>query len=60
MSLSNQHRSHCYNCFLILRKHSNLIMNLFGLMLDSNVNDIALDRDKTMMKVRPAGMCYIP
>eukprot|EP00054_Salpingoeca_dolichothecata_P015327 m.88080 g.88080 ORF g.88080 m.88080 type:complete len:883 (-) comp21441_c0_seq1:43-2691(-) len=44
-------RSHCYNAFLILRKHSNLILNLFALMVDSNVHDIALDPDKTVLKV---------
>ena len=45
-------RSHCYNAFLILRKHANLIINLFTLMLDSGVQDIALDPDKTVMKVQ--------
>lgn len=41
-------RSHCYNAFLILRKNANLILNLFALMVDSNVADIALDPDKTV------------
>ncbi len=45
-------RSYCYNCFLILRKNANLVLNLFNLMVDSNVQDIALDRDKTIMKVQ--------
>jgi phosphatidylinositol 3-kinase len=44
-------RSHCYNAFLILRKHAKLILNLFALMVDSNVQDIALDPDKTAGKV---------
>eukprot|EP00045_Choanoeca_perplexa_P007693 m.70739 g.70739 ORF g.70739 m.70739 type:complete len:100 (+) comp14174_c0_seq4:2411-2710(+) len=44
-------RSHCYNCFLILRKHANLILNLFALMLDSNVQDIAFNREKAVAKV---------
>jgi hypothetical protein len=48
-------RSHCYNCFLILRKHANLILNLFALMVDSNVQDIALDPEKTVLKVRAPG-----
>ena len=41
-------RTHCFNAFLIIRKHANLILNLFTLMLDSNVGDIALDPDKTV------------
>jgi phosphatidylinositol 3-kinase len=41
-------RSHCYNAFLILRKHANLILNLFVLMLNSGVGDIALEPDKTV------------
>eukprot|EP00051_Salpingoeca_urceolata_P025048 m.444882 g.444882 ORF g.444882 m.444882 type:complete len:547 (+) comp20300_c6_seq2:1212-2852(+) len=47
-----QFRSHCYNAFLILRKNANLILNLFAMMVDSNVHDIALDPDKTVMKVQ--------
>ena len=30
-------RSHCFSAFLILRKNVNLILNLFALMVDSNV-----------------------
>lgn len=45
-------RSHCYNSFLILRKNANLILNLFALMVDSDVSDIALDPDKTVVKVQ--------
>eukprot|EP00042_Codosiga_hollandica_P042308 m.386572 g.386572 ORF g.386572 m.386572 type:complete len:827 (-) comp56302_c0_seq3:193-2673(-) len=45
-------RTHCFNAFLILRKHANLILNLFSLMLSSSVADIALDPDKTVMKVQ--------
>ena len=41
-------RSYCYNAFLLLRKHSNLILNLFVLMLSSNVGDIALEPDKAV------------
>eukprot|EP00048_Salpingoeca_helianthica_P007877 m.115717 g.115717 ORF g.115717 m.115717 type:complete len:643 (+) comp14452_c18_seq2:335-2263(+) len=44
-------RSHCYSAYLILRKHAGLIVNLFALMIDSNVQDIALDPDKTAGKV---------
>lgn len=46
-------RSHCYSAFLILRKHATLILNLFALMVDSNVQDIALDPDRTTAKVTP-------
>eukprot|EP00055_Hartaetosiga_balthica_P001347 m.138242 g.138242 ORF g.138242 m.138242 type:complete len:843 (-) comp13805_c0_seq1:185-2713(-) len=49
--LLNLFRSHCFSCFLILRKSARLVLNLFRLMIDSNVNDIALDRDKTLFKV---------
>jgi phosphatidylinositol 3-kinase len=45
-------RSHCYNAFLILRKHANLILNLFALMVESGVQDIAMDPDKTVGKVQ--------
>jgi phosphatidylinositol 3-kinase len=44
--------SYCYLAFLILRRHSNLILNLFALMVDSGVRDIALDPDKTVLKVQ--------
>eukprot|EP00039_Didymoeca_costata_P030435 m.29521 g.29521 ORF g.29521 m.29521 type:complete len:822 (+) comp8111_c0_seq1:174-2639(+) len=45
-------RSHAYTAFQILRTHANLILNLFTLMIDSGVQDIALDPDKTVMKVQ--------
>ncbi|XP_065885169.1 phosphatidylinositol 3-kinase catalytic subunit type 3-like [Dysidea avara] len=45
-------REYCYNAFLILRRSANLILNLFSLMLDANVPDIALEPDKTIQKVR--------
>eukprot|EP00049_Salpingoeca_infusionum_P011800 m.207772 g.207772 ORF g.207772 m.207772 type:complete len:842 (+) comp15030_c1_seq2:158-2683(+) len=44
-------RSYCYICFLILRRHAKLFRNLFALMKDSNVCDIAIDRDKTITKL---------
>lgn len=43
---------HCYTAFIILRKHANVFANLFSLMLDANIPDIALERDKTVKKVR--------
>ena len=42
----------CYTAFLYLRRHANLILNLFGLMVDASVPDIALEPDKTVKKVQ--------
>ena len=44
-------RKHCYTAFLHLRRHANLILNLFSLMTDATVPDIALEPDKTVKKV---------
>ena len=41
----------CYTAFHQLRRHANLILNLFSLMEDANVPDIALEPDKTVKKV---------
>ncbi|KPM04142.1 phosphatidylinositol 3-kinase catalytic subunit type 3-like protein [Sarcoptes scabiei] len=38
--------------FLHLRRHANLILNLFSLMIDANVPDIALEPDKCVQKVQ--------
>ncbi|KAK7073575.1 Phosphatidylinositol 3-kinase catalytic subunit type 3 [Halocaridina rubra] len=40
-----------YTAFHQLRRHANLILNLFSLMVDANVPDIALEPDKTVKKV---------
>ena len=45
-------RKLCYTAFLHLRRHSNLILNLFSLMIDASVPDIALEPDKTVKKVQ--------
>ncbi|EDO27738.1 predicted protein, partial [Nematostella vectensis] len=45
-------RKQCYTAFLHLRRHANLILNLFGLMVDASVPDIALEPDKTVKKVQ--------
>jgi len=45
-------RKECYTAFLYLRRHASLILNLFGLMVDANVPDIALEPDKTVRKVQ--------
>ncbi|GAB1609342.1 phosphatidylinositol 3-kinase catalytic subunit type 3-like [Argonauta hians] len=42
----------CYTAFLHLRRSSNLILNLFSLMVDANIPDIALEPDKTVKKVQ--------
>ncbi|GMR53389.1 hypothetical protein PMAYCL1PPCAC_23584, partial [Pristionchus mayeri] len=43
--------SFCDQAFQILRRHANLILNLFSLMLDAGIPDIALERDKAVAKV---------
>lgn len=42
----------CCTAFLHLRRYSNLILNLFSLMVDANIPDIALVPDKTVKKVQ--------
>ncbi|XP_037758372.1 phosphatidylinositol 3-kinase catalytic subunit type 3 isoform X3 [Chelonia mydas] len=44
-------RKQCYTAFLHLRRYSNLILNLFSLMVDANIPDIALEPDKTVKKL---------
>ena len=43
--------NYCTIAFCILRRHANLITNLFSLMLDAAIPDIAIERDKAVMKV---------
>lgn len=43
--------NYCTIAFCILRRHANLITNLFSLMLDAGIPDIAIERDKAVMKV---------
>ena len=45
-------RKECYTAFLSLRRYANLILNLFSLMVDASVPDIALEPDKTVRKVQ--------
>ncbi|KAF4518926.1 hypothetical protein B566_EDAN006765 [Ephemera danica] len=45
-------RKQCYTAFLHLRRHANLILNLFSLMIHASVPDIALEPDKTVQKVQ--------
>lgn len=41
----------CFTEFAFLLRYSNLILNLFSLMVDANIPDIALEPDKTVKKV---------
>ncbi|XP_030755610.1 phosphatidylinositol 3-kinase catalytic subunit type 3 isoform X1 [Sitophilus oryzae] len=45
-------RKLCYTAFLHLRRHANLMLNLFSLMTDASVPDIALEPDKAVKKVQ--------
>lgn len=44
-------RKQCYTAFLHLRRHANVMLNLFSLMVDASVPDIALEPDKAVKKV---------
>lgn len=44
-------KRYCCNAFLQLRRHANLILNLFSLMTDANIPGIALEPDKTVKKL---------
>ncbi len=46
-----QFKSYCFESYSILRKSSHLILNLFALMMSSNLPDIALEPDKAVFKV---------
>jgi phosphatidylinositol 3-kinase len=43
---------HCYSAFLALRRSANLTLNLFSLMTDANIPDIAMEPDKAVLKVK--------
>ncbi|PSN36071.1 Phosphatidylinositol 3-kinase catalytic subunit type 3 [Blattella germanica] len=45
-------RNQCYTAFLHLRRNANLMLNLFSLMVDASVPDIALEPDKAVKKVQ--------
>ncbi|KAI4252376.1 MAG: hypothetical protein L6R42_007989, partial [Xanthoria sp. 1 TBL-2021] len=45
-------KQYCHTAFTTLRKQSNLILNLFALMVDANIQDIKLEPDKAVLKVR--------
>ena len=45
-------KQHCFTAYTTLRKSSNLILNLFSLMVDANIPDIRMEPDKAVEKVR--------
>lgn len=47
-----QFRQYCFLAYSALRKSSNLILNLFSLMVDANIPDIRLEPDKAVVKVK--------
>ncbi|KAE9418192.1 hypothetical protein Angca_009001 [Angiostrongylus cantonensis] len=42
---------HCDSAYRILRRHANVILNLFSLMLDAGIQNISEERDKAVFKV---------
>lgn len=53
---SSQHylafKQYCFTAYTTLRKSSNLILNLFALMVDANIPDIRMEPDKAVLKVK--------
>lgn len=47
----NIFRNYCFITYTTLRKNSNLILNLFLLMLDANIPDIKIDPQRAIEKV---------
>ncbi|QSZ37079.1 hypothetical protein DSL72_009171 [Monilinia vaccinii-corymbosi] len=45
-------KQYCFTAYTTLRKSSNLILNLFSLMVDANIPDIKLEPDKVVLKVK--------
>ncbi|KAK0423940.1 hypothetical protein QR680_008420 [Steinernema hermaphroditum] len=41
----------CFQAFNILRQNANVILNLFSLMLDAGIPDIAEEKDKAVQKI---------
>lgn len=48
----NVFKSYCFITYTTLRKNSNLILNLFQLMLDANIPDIQVDPKRAVEKVQ--------
>lgn len=47
-----QFKQYCFLAFTALRKSSNLILNLFSLMVHANIPDIKIEPDKAVFKVK--------
>lgn len=47
----HEFRKQCYTAFLHLRRHANVMLNLFSLMTDASIPDITLEPDKAVKKV---------
>ncbi|KAH8662091.1 phosphatidylinositol 3 [Xylariales sp. PMI_506] len=47
-----QFKQYCFLAFTALRKSSNLILNLFSLMVHANIPDIKMEPDKAVFKVK--------
>ncbi|CAL3971050.1 unnamed protein product [Diplocarpon coronariae] len=47
-----QFKQYCFTAYTTLRKSSNLILNLFSLMVDANIPDIKMEPDKVVLKVK--------
>ncbi|RYP87860.1 hypothetical protein DL769_000452 [Monosporascus sp. CRB-8-3] len=47
-----QFKQYCFLAFTALRKSSNLILNLFSLMVHANIPDIKAEPDKAVFKVK--------
>ena len=45
-------KQYCFTAYTALRKSSNLILNLFSLMVDANIPDIKIEPDKAVLKVK--------
>ncbi|CAB3407840.1 unnamed protein product [Caenorhabditis bovis] len=43
--------TYCDSAYRILRRHSNVLLNLFSLMLDAGIPDIAAEPDKAVFKL---------
>ncbi|CAD5205554.1 unnamed protein product [Bursaphelenchus okinawaensis] len=42
---------YCTTAFCIIRRHANLIINLFSLMLDAGIPDVAVEKDKAVQTI---------
>lgn len=47
----HEFRNQCYTAFLHLRRHANVMLNLFSLMTGASIPDIALEPDKAVKKI---------